>query len=255
VTDLTPERFQQHASSFDRAADVYERARPSYPADAVDWLLESIPATSVDLGAGTGKFTRLIADRTRVIAIDPSEKMLAHIDGETHIGTGEAIPLPDHSVDAVFAAQAWHWVDPVRGSNEVARVLKPGGTLGLIWNARDDREPWIAEMSRIIHDGPSAELKELPPTLGDQFGEIEFFETAWTHELERDEIAELVASRSHFIIQDAASQASVLRELRGLLDTHPDTKDLLHIPVPYRTFAYRAATLDLPQDKGAAHDS
>ena len=248
MTDVTPERFQQHASSFDRAADVYERARPSYPADAVEWLLASNPATSVDLGAGTGKFTRLIADRTRVIAIDPSEKMLEHIVGEKRVGTGEAIPLPDHSVDAVFSAQAWHWVDPVKGPAEVARVLVPGGTLGLIWNARDDREPWIAEMSSTIHDGPSAELKEFPPTLGEQFGEIEFFETVWTHDLDRDEIEELVASRSHFIVQDAAAQAKILSELRGLLDTHPDTKGLLRIPVPYRTFAYRAATLDLPQD-------
>ena len=242
---MTPS-FADHANSFDRAADLYERARPSYPADAVDWLLESNPEVSLELGAGTGKFTRLIADRTRVIATDPSRNMLEQIpvDVERRVGTAENIPLREGSVDAVYAAQAWHWVDPTTAVPEVARVLRTGGILGLIWNGRDDRVDWVAKLSGIIVDSPAEELKGFADVEG--FAPVERFETAWSHELDRDEIAELVASRSYFILQDAAAQAATLEQVRRLLDTHPDTRDLQRIPVPYRTFAFRAALRPVP---------
>jgi len=242
---VTPS-FADHANSFDRAADLYERARPSYPADAVDWLLESNPEVSLELGAGTGKFTRLIADRTRVIATDPSRNMLEQIpvDVERRVGTAENIPLREGSVDAVYAAQAWHWVDPTTAVPEVARVLRTGGILGLIWNGRDDRVDWVAKLSEIIVDSPAEELKGFADVEG--LAPVERFETAWSHELDRDEIAELVASRSYFILQDAAAQAATLEQVRRLLDTHPDTRDLQRIPVPYRTFAFRARLRPVP---------
>jgi SAM-dependent methyltransferase len=168
------------------------------------------------------------------------------IDVEKHVGTGEVIPLREGSVDAVYSAQAWHWVDPIKGTDELARVLTPGGTVGLIWNVRDDRVDWVERMSEIIHDGPSADLIEHPPVLDDRFSTLELFDTTWSHDLSRDEIAELTASRSHFIIQDADGQHAILAALRELLDTHPDTCDLDRIPMPYRTFAYRAALRPVP---------
>jgi len=248
----TDDWFQKQANSFDSAAEVYERSRPGYPADAVDWLMASAPSTVLDLGAGTGKFTRLISKRVdTVIAVDPSERMLHQLSravptADTRVGTGEHLPLDDKSVDAVFSAQAWHWMDPATTVPEVARVLRDKGTLGLIWNVRDDRTDWVARMSEIIHDGPSADLSDNPPVLPESFGVIERFQTVWTHDLDRDEIAELTSSRSHFIVQDPATQALILKQLRHLLDTHPETRDLERIPMPYLTLAYRAELRPVP---------
>jgi SAM-dependent methyltransferase len=146
----------------------------------------------------------------------------------------------------VFSAQAWHWMDPATTVPEVERVMKPGGTLGLIWNVRDDRVDWVARMSEIIHDAPSADLSDNPPELPESFGGIEVFQTVWTHNLDRHEIAELVSSRSHFIVQDEPTQKRILAELRHLLDTHPETRDLERIPVPYLTLAYRAELRPVP---------
>jgi ubiquinone/menaquinone biosynthesis C-methylase UbiE len=105
----------------------------------------SSPLRVADVGAGTGKLTRVVAGLgAEVVAIDPDAAMLAELaarvpDVPTFVGTGERIPLTDASADAVVFGQAWHWVDPDAASAEVGRVLRPGGVLGLIWNVRDER--------------------------------------------------------------------------------------------------------------------
>jgi SAM-dependent methyltransferase len=132
------------AQSFASVAGVYERARPEYPEAAVDWLASRLDLgpgrTVVDLAAGTGKLTRmLVPTRARVIAVEPVPEMLAELrraapEAQALQGTAEAIPLPDAGADAVTVAQAFHWFDPPRALREIARVLRPGGRLGLIWN-------------------------------------------------------------------------------------------------------------------------
>ena len=135
------------AAGFSSAADVYERARPSYPADAIAWLVERTGLgpgrTVVDLAAGTGKLTRLLAGTgARVIAVEPIEEMRALITGaETLDGTAEELPLPDGSTDVVTVAQALHWFDIERALAEIHRVLRPGGRLVLVWNMRDTADP------------------------------------------------------------------------------------------------------------------
>lgn len=241
----TDDEMSELAASFDRAADVYERSRPSYPAEAVDWLLPSNARTVLDLGAGTGKLTReLVARGLETIAVDPSPKMLAQLTSispqvRALEGTGESIPLPDASVDAVIAAQAWHWMDPDAAALEVARVLTPGGRLGLVWNVRDDREPWIARLGEIINDGPSAELLEHPPRVGAPFGQLESTVIDWSMQLSRQQLHELVASRSFFITQPEAEQRWVLGTIDRLLDTEPATSGLEQLTVPYRTLCFR----------------
>src|SRR6201994_3924951 len=150
--------FDAHATSFGGAAATYERGRPPYPPEALDWLLPPGARRVLDLGAGTGKLTRELAGRgLDVVAVEPLAGMrdeLSRVLPGTPVldGSAEHIPLPDGSVDAVLAAQAWHWVTPERAAPEVARVLVPGGTLGLVWNERDDAEPWVTELNRIVDE-------------------------------------------------------------------------------------------------------
>ena len=150
------ERHRVHANSFGVAADTYERGRPLYPPEAIDWLVPAHATRVADVGAGTGKLTRQLRERgLDVIAVEPSagmrEQLRRAVPGVPVLaGTGEQIPLADHSVDAVLVAQAWHWVDPERAVPEVARVLTPGGRLGLLWNRRVEDEDWVASRSYVI---------------------------------------------------------------------------------------------------------
>lgn len=233
------------AASFDRAAGVYERARPGYPDDAVDWLLEAGPQVALDLGAGTGKLTRALVGRVpEVIAVDPSPNMLTELSRAlpqvaTHVGTGEEIPLSDDSVDAVVAGQAWHWVDPARAEPEVRRVLRPGGTLGLIWNVRDESVPWVARLTEIIKGSAAerfvAERSGLPTGLG----HLESFAVTWSRPFDRQGLLDLVASRSYLITAPDEKREAVLAEVSDLLDTHPDLADAATWALPYRTEAFR----------------
>lgn len=135
------------AVGFASGAEVYERPRPSYPQDSIDWLVAQTGLgagnTVVDLGAGTGKLTRLLLPTgARVIAVEPIAEMRVHIQGaEVLDGTAEAIPLPDESADVVTVAQALHWFDQDRALPEIHRVLRRDGYLVLFWNMRDLDDP------------------------------------------------------------------------------------------------------------------
>src|SRR6266516_2596897 len=148
------ELFQRRRSSFGAAADLYDRIRPSYPPEAVRWLLGDEPRRVVDLGAGTGIFSRVLASLGHeVLAIEPDEGMRAKLastsPGVTALpGSAESIPLADESVDAVVAAQAYHWFDHDAAHAEIARVLRPGGVFGPVWNVRDESVDWVAELTR-----------------------------------------------------------------------------------------------------------
>jgi len=148
----------------DENASSYERGRPSYPPAAVEHLARVLNIgpgrTVVDLGAGTGKFTRLLATTgATVIAVEPQAAMRAALSAAAGVsgaaievldGGAEAIPLPDASVDVVCAATAFHWFDHEMAMPEIARVLRDGGGLGLVWNDRDESVPWVREMTEII---------------------------------------------------------------------------------------------------------
>jgi len=142
------------------AADVYERGRPDYPAAAVDALVERLDLrpgrTVLDLAAGTGKLTRLLVPSgADVLAVEPLPEMREELDRRVpevsaRAGTAERIPLGESSVDAVTVASAFHWFDADRALAEIHRVLRSGGGLALIWNARDERDALQVELSRII---------------------------------------------------------------------------------------------------------
>ena len=136
-------------------ADDYDRVRPGPPEEALDWLVPRNCEIAVDLGAGTGLFTRALQRRVRqVIAVEPDDRMRAVLAARSPgvravAGRGEAIPLPDASADGVFVSSAWHWLDPGQAVPEIARVLRDGGRLGVIWTSRDRRADWVAELDRL----------------------------------------------------------------------------------------------------------
>ncbi len=243
-TDDTAQRRRQ-ASSFGAAAAAYERGRPPYPPEAVGWLLPEGTPRVLDLGAGTGKLTRQLRDRgLDVIAVEPSEGMreqLAHaVPGvPVHAGTAEEIPLPDHSVNAVLVAQAWHWVDRSRAVPEVARVLVPGGRLSLVWNIRDEREDWVAELGRILHD-PGEHHRPDRGIIGPPFGPVEHRDVEWAHRLSRDELIDLAASRSYVITMPDQERAAVLAEVARLADRRLGPAGAGELVLPYVTECYRA---------------
>ncbi|MDR6971077.1 class I SAM-dependent methyltransferase [Leifsonia shinshuensis] len=236
-----------HAASFDRAADVYDAARPSYPADAESWLTEGIEGPVLDLGAGTGKLTAaLVARGFEVSAVDPSPEMLRVLgerlpDVDAREGSAERIPFPDSAFGLVLVAQAWHWVDAERAIPEVARVLRPGGRLGLIWNERDESVGWVRELGELMDAGSYAFDDEGDPVLTEPFGRLEKHETGWVQALSHDGLLDLARSRSYFITKDADGQAAVIQSLRRLLREHPDLAGRDTIELPYVTRSYRAA--------------
>jgi SAM-dependent methyltransferase len=139
------------AAGFASAADAYERSRPSYAVEAVVGL--GLAGRIVDLAAGTGKLTRLLVQYGDVLAVEPIPEMRAHAARiAPAIGaTAELLPFRDGIADAVVVGQAFHWFDAPRALAEIARVLRPGGTLALLWNDRDERVAWVEEVSAAIH--------------------------------------------------------------------------------------------------------
>ncbi|OBB24217.1 SAM-dependent methyltransferase [Mycolicibacterium peregrinum] len=224
--------------SFGSEAAAYERGRPSYPPEAIDWLLPEGAHDVLDLGAGTGKLTtRLVERGLDVIAVDPIPEMLELLtnslpDTPALLGTAEEIPLADNSVDAVLVAQAWHWFDPERAVKEVSRVLRPGGRLGLVWNTRDERSGWVKDLGRIIgpeHD-PNSEV-----ALGEPFGEVERHQVEWTSYLTPQALIDLVASRSYCITSPERVRTQTLAQVRELLSTHPALAHSTGLALPYVT--------------------
>jgi SAM-dependent methyltransferase len=230
---------------FGEAAAAYERGRPEYPAAMVDWLLADSPERVVDIGAGTGKLTRALAGRAEtVIAVEPDAEMrrvLSELLPGTSVlaGTGEDIPLRDGYADAVVAGQAWHWVDPTRAAPEVARVLRPGGSVGLIWNDRDEADPWIRALSALLHEYGTSPDADYEPTLGPPFGPLETAELAWTHDVPVAAVIDMITSRSYVIAMPHDRRAELVERLRVLADENTNRVTGL-VPVPYVTRAYRA---------------
>jgi SAM-dependent methyltransferase len=235
---------QERSLSFGAEAAAYERGRPSYPPEAIDWLLAPDASDVLDLGAGTGKLTtRLVERGLNVVAVDPIPEMLELLsnslpDTLALLGTAEEIPLPDDSVDAVLVAQAWHWFDTERAVKEVARVLRPGGRLGLVWNTRDERLGWVKDLGRIIgHE--DAQFKE-KTTLSEPFTDMQRNQVEWTSYLTPQALIDLVASRSYCITSPEKVRTQTLDRVRNLLATHPALANSNGLSLPYVTLGIRA---------------
>jgi ubiquinone/menaquinone biosynthesis C-methylase UbiE len=243
---LGPGRPVEHAQVFGQVADVYDRTRPGYPAAAVDWLAGGPPRRVLDLGAGTGKLTAaLVAAGHDVVAVEPLAPMLSILRttvpaADSREGRAELIPLPDADVDVVLAAQAFHWFDHEEAVPEIARVLRPGGRLGLVWNIRDESTPWVAELSRVIGSA-DASLSEVTPSVRAARTHFDVFETArfrHTQRLDRDELLGLVRSRSYVAVRPVEEQNEIDAEVAELFGRFAESGAL---SLPYVTHCYRTS--------------
>lgn len=237
----------RHARSFGAVAREYAQLRPGYPRAAVDFLLGSQSMRVVDLGAGTGLLSEVLhAAGHEVVAVDPAVQMLGELRVRRPqlaavVGSAEHIPLADHSVAAVVAAQAAHWFDIAVAASEIARVLRPGGSLGLVWNLRDERVPWAAELSALLESSRvMTEVDRVAGELAEAMGRtVETAEFDHIHVLPVDLMVASLATRSDVVLLEPDRRQQLLDAARDLFATHPATAGKSVLEHPYRTLAYR----------------
>jgi SAM-dependent methyltransferase len=244
---------QAAAVGFDRAAAEYERARPSYPADAVDHVVDRLGIGAgrrvLDLAAGTGKFTRLLVPSgAELVAVEPVAGMRGQLQSviagiEVHVGTAEAIPLDDESVDAVVCAQAFHWFDGSQALAEIGRVLRPGGGLAVVFNLRDDSVDWVRRLSEITgvdqaprphHDRSRAEFATQVAAHGG-YGPVEVATFRNRQEMTEDLLVDRVASQSYVGAMADDERTRLLDQVRDLARTHEQLAGRDSFELPYDT--------------------
>ncbi len=276
LSELPDDEKVERASSFGEVAEHYDNFRPGPAESALSWVLEgrNVPAV-LDLGAGTGACTRLlIAHADQVSAVEPDTRMREVLDAEIPMarvlaGQGESIPLPDASVDAVFASSSWHWMEPEQTLSEVARVLRPGGTLGVLWSGPDPQGPFMLQARALLEsqpfdsesttsehrsgssdgsladvvladaDRPSSTLV-IPGDRASSFDQPEFAEFTQDLALTADQLIGLMGTLSLFILMPEDRRMRIFGEARRLLSEALGVEGPTTVDVAFKTEAWRA---------------
>lgn len=239
------------AKSFTLTGADYDRYRPGFPPAAADVVIPHTVRTALDLGAGTGKFTELLVGRAeRVIAVEPSEPMLeilrSKLPGvEAHLGNAERIPMESGVADVVTVAQAFHWFDEEAACAEIARVLTPGGTLGLLWNRFDPTCEWDRAAHRIAHPAVG-DADVTTSTAAHELPGFDFVRHAQIHSTERigrDAYLGRWSTVSTFLVADQVARTEMFAAIEAVLDSDPETRDRdeYDLPIVTDVFVYRRA--------------
>ena len=234
--------------SFGSIAEDYDGLRPQPPQQAVDWLVPPGCEVAVDVGAGTGLFTRtLVGKAAQIVAVEPDARMrkvLAERSPGVRVveGRGESIPLPDASADGVFVSSAWHWMDHERAVPEIGRVLRDGGRLGLIWTSRDREVGWVRNLDRLpgdeISEAKAADrarrrldvaLPEPPP-----FRNIARETFRFVRAMTIDDAVAMLGTYSRVIVASPDDRARRLAEARAALEARFPGADVIDIPMQSR---------------------
>ncbi len=276
--DRSDESRQRRASSFGAVAEDYDRYRLGPIGKVADWILGDVSGRVVDVGAGTGAMARLLVGRAReVVAVEPDERMravlAANVPGVTLLaGHGEEIPLDDASVDAVVVSSAWHWMDPVATTAEIARVLHPGGVLGVVWSGLDWPASGFAEVRRLMRsirdqseegateaggragagggagagaaggaEGRRPEEQRhrlvLPP--GAPFAPPERTDIRWTRSLNAEQLLGMLGTFSGVITLPEEQRQAVMAQAAGHLAERDGLRDDATIELPFRARCWR----------------
>jgi len=246
---VTPRIHDTAAAGFSAGTGAYDRGRPSYPQEAVDFLVDKLAigpdSTVVDLAAGTGKFTALLVPTgARIVAVEPVAEMRGTLARALPVvealdGTAENIPLPDGCSGAVTVAQAFHWFERDAALTEIARVLEVGGGMALLWNRRDESVPWVREMSDVIgwhqFDHADYDRVDWPAVVAKSgiFTELQHTSFDYEQELDRDGLAERVRSVSYIAAMEPDEREALVEKVLRLVDDKPE-----RFPLPYTTLVF-----------------
>jgi SAM-dependent methyltransferase len=216
-------------AAFADVADVYERGRPGYPPSLLD-LLHLRPGVDVlDLAAGTGKLTRLlVSSGAAVTAVEPLPKLRARLPEDAIVvdGVAEAIPLPEESFDVATVGEAWHWFDHAKAAAELARVVRPGGTVALIWQEPDPEQvpDWGHAAWELIRghrgDHPAFGAGEAGRTVfadHPDFTPLELHRLEHRHHTDHDGVLAEAASVSYIASLDGHDRATLLAQLAEIV--------------------------------------
>ncbi len=244
---MDAEDLRRRATSFGTVAQTYAENRPGYPAEAVAWLVGAKPARVLELGSGTGKLTgTLTALGHGVVATDFSVPMLSELQrvapgARKAVARAEQIPLAASAVDVVVSAQAFHWFDEGRALPEIARVLRPGGILALVWNAGDFKVPWVRKVLGLV--GLTEDF------IGDPLAESELFATCeqrvfrhWQH-FSREALVGYVASSSYVAVMTPGDREALLAEVAAIYDSYG--RGSSGMLMPWKAICFRAAVTGL----------
>ena len=234
---------------------AYGSVRPAYPDEAVAALVDAArrargadasgrggPLRAADIGAGTGKMSESLARAGLLVdAVEPSEAMRAQassIEGVTwHGSVAEETGLPNGVYDIVVFAQSWHWVDSELAGREAARILAPGGTLGIVWNQMDVSIPWVHRLTRIMRSG-DVHRPDRPPTPGGGFTPMRLTQVTWEDVMTPEQILTLGTTRSSFIRSSQAGRERMQANLRWYLYEHLGYTPGENVAIPYTTLVW-----------------
>jgi ubiquinone/menaquinone biosynthesis C-methylase UbiE len=251
---MSKNAVHQAAQAFDGAAEAYDRGRPGFPAEVVVTLVDVLKIEAgvrvLDLAAGTGKLTRMLASAgAELVAVEPLGGMRARLEASLPgvralEGTAEAIPLPDASIDAVTVAQAFHWFDGSAALAEIHRVLAPGGRLGLLWNVKDEQEDWVAQLGELVERHRGTAPRYVSGAWRAAFEETDLFTPlaaehfSHVHEVDAEGVVDRLLSISFIAALAGEEREQVGEQVRRLLAEHPDTRARETFCLPYRTDVY-----------------
>jgi SAM-dependent methyltransferase len=256
VRDATPGSENpveaERATSFGSVAELYDQYRPGPPAEIAEWLLPPGADRAADVCAGTGALSRILAGRVRhVVAVDLDLRMLAVLRTRSPApdavcGRGETTPLRGGAFDAVLVSSGWHWLDSARAVPEMARLLRPGGLLGVVWSGPDRRIDWVGDLlprRRTDVDARPRPERQLIIAADQPFGRPEMRAIDWLLPRTRSQLVGLAGTYSRVITSGSAQRLAVAHHASEVIQQHSLFSRRARIDLPMITCCWRAARL------------